>query len=52
MFQSQTNLPGQGQPLLSAGITVDIPTNTILGITIGIFLAIFLGHYLSNMMKN
>jgi H+/gluconate symporter-like permease len=52
MFQTQTNLPGQGQPLLSAGITVDVPTNTILGLTIGIFLAIFLGHFLSNTLKN
>lgn len=52
MFQAQTNLTGQNQPLISAGITVDVPTNTILGITIGIFLAIFLGHYLSNIIKN
>lgn len=52
MFQAQTNLPGQNQPLISAGIKIDVPTNTILGITIGIFLAIFLGHYLSNIIKN
>jgi hypothetical protein len=52
MFQAQPNLPGQGQPLLSAGITIDVPTNTILGLTIGIFLAIFLGHFLSNTLKN
>jgi len=52
MFQAQTNAPGTGQPLISAGVTVDIPTNTILGLTVGIFLAIFLGHFLSNMLKN
>jgi len=52
MFDYQTNNPNSGKPLLSAGLTIDIPMNTILAITIGIFLAIFLGHFLSSYLKN
>jgi hypothetical protein len=52
MFQYQTNDPSSGKPLLSAGLTIDVPMNTILGLSIGIFLAIFLGHFLSAYLKN